>query len=183
MSRSPPPRKKPPPPPTPPPPPNSHPYVLLTYFLINISCLPANFDSSFHLVNSMLATNSVQKFVLNEPNQYITNYKRPVSDIENLYNCLQLQNISLSNLTITENDHREIYDSVFYSSRYYNNSSIEFSLIMNNTYKLRSNVITTYQSGDGISLAICMALGISGICICSCIFATICYNHNRVCPE
>lgn len=151
--------------------------------LINISCLPANFESSFHQVNSMLATNSVQKFVFNEPNEYITNYKRPISDIENLYTCLKTKNISLSNLTVTINDHQEIYDSAFYSSRYCNNTTIEFSLTVNNTYTLRSNIITTYQSGEGISIAICFAIAISGMCICCCICALICNSSNRVFPD
>ena len=180
---SPPHKKSPPPSPRPPPPPNNHPYISLTYLLINISCLPANFDSSFFLLNSMLATNSVQKFIFQIPNDYITDFTKPTSDIENLYSCLKNTSLTVSNLSVTENNHDELYDSFFQSSRYYDNSSINFSITINSTYTLHSNVITIYQSGEGISIGICFALAISGMCICSCICAAICNSCNRIHPE
>lgn len=174
---SPPPHKKPPPPPRPPPPPNNHPHIFLTYFLINISCLPANFDSSFNQVNSMLTRNSVQKFNSQSPTQYITNYQKPESDIEKLYKCLNNSNISLSNISIIQNEHREIYDPAFYYSSYYDDSLIYFSV--NNTYNLSSNVIIIRRSGEGLTIAISFTITISGMCFCACLCGTICSNSNR----
>lgn len=177
------PKKYPPPSPRPPPPPNDHPYIALTHLLINISCLPANFDRSFFLLNSMLATNSVQKFIFNEPDTYITDYRRPVSDIENLYSCLLNSSLTIGNLSVTENNHLEDYSPVMQTSKYYDNTSISFSILVNETYILQSNIITIYHSGDGLSIGISFVFTVFSVCICSCLCFIVCKSCARVHPR
>jgi hypothetical protein len=161
------------------PPPYDNEYVILHN---NILC-----DISLSKLMSFIQ-NSSQTIRINDDNEYISDFTRPLSNIENIYNCIIQQKFNYSQLNTTILYHTEVYDTLFKISRYTDKRFIQFNISLNNnTYIFTNTVTTLLTSGYGTSVGIAFAFAIAGFItliiiyyICCCIKIRCLFKSNQI---
>lgn len=180
IQRSPPPRKFSPPPPFPPPPPFDNINVQLLNALVVIGCIRQNeLKKLIDFINGL----SNQRIRVSYVNEYITNFPKINSEIENFYFCVNKSNtFNISTLQSTQITHRE-YNDLFFQRSLYSDERI-FSFSMNYEHQIfnfTNKVSTLLVSGAALEVGIIFGLIFLYVCL-SCITYSTCIRckHNRV---